>query len=589
MIKSLGKNWILAKYPLVLAQVGWGVLVLTFVLVYTGVISAQTRKSAASIPYSSSEPSNSFLDRPNPIRLVQMEQEVPLLEDDDPFALIDDLDLLGTGLSGWDTFDELAPQDQIQHPDIPVDFLEEDDDGFEIPTPRETLPTLQQNTSPGRSSRSPQFTFPTEPRLEDIRGGGERHPEENIILKELQERGFGQDEEPTAPVPPTRPPSIRPTPQELLVPPVVPKEPTYPPAQSTQPTPDESASGPLDFGKHRAKASKRFFRDCDVGQGMMFADQYGYPVEVAPLATFLVENPYAPLLDLGGSGVDFFGYQRGCPPARPCGWLFDNMEVFVGASGLGRRSIGIGETSYALHEGINWAGSLSPRFGLGAQFGVRAAQSTVEVNTTNPLLAATPITWNDNQSQVFITTGLFRRSQCQPFQYGVVYDWMSDSIYRNRRTTTGKTLEAFNLGQVRTELAYKHCSGFTWGFRGAFGTGHYELFTPFKTRTVTQLHGFFEKPFWCGSLVGFSAGGAPKGSAILSTYYDQPLRDKFSLKAGFTYMLPQYKDTVNERNAWEAAITLTFHPHGGAFSKNCNPLRAMFDIAGNGAMIVSHR
>ena len=55
-------------------------------------------------------------------------------------------------------------------------------------------------------------------------------------------------------------------------------------------------------------------------------------------------------------------------------------------------------------------------------------------------------------------------------------------------------------------------------------------------------------------------------------------------------MLPQDgKGTIDERNAWEAAITLTFHPHGGAFSKNCNPLRAMFDIAGNGSMIVSHK
>ena len=627
MIKLLGKNWILADFPLMLAQVGLGVLTLTIVLVHTNVASAQTRKSAASIPYSFSEQSNSFSTRPNPIRLVQAELEVPFQDqDDDPFALVDDFSWPGPGQNEWDDLDELVPQHQTRHLDfpesfldttefdteldtefgieeffqehdnqaiIPPGFLEDESEEFEIPPLRPTLSAPQQNTDPGRSSRPP-FSIPENVSLDDV--VGEEHPEMDAIRKWLEQQGELGPTDPIL-VPITPPPghSQVPTPT-LPTRPAVPVEPVEPPYPPLQPEIDEATPDTLNYGKPRTKSVKRYFQDCNIGQDMMFADQYGYgcPIEIAPFAGFFIENPYAPLFDFGGSGIDFFGYQRDCPPARPCGWLFDNMEVFAGTSGFGFRSDTIEETSFGLHEGINWSGSVSPRFGLAAQFGVRAVQRTVD--GTNPLFAAGEREWSGNKSQVFITTGLFKRSQRHPFQYGVVYDWMSDNIYRNRKVGT-KTLDTFNLGQVRTELSYKHRSGLTWGFRGAFGMTQFDLFPQetYRTRTTTQLHGFFEKPLWCGSLGGFSAGGTPKGNAILSAYYDQPLRDKFSLKAGFTYMLPQNGKRENqalpndERNAWEAAITLTFHPHGGAFSKNCNPLRAMFDVAGNGSMIVSHR
>ena len=588
MIKSLGKNWILTDFPLTLAQVGWGILVLTIALTSTKTTSAQTRKSAASIPYNYSEQSNSFPDRPNPIRLVQAEMEVPSLAnwDDDPFAPVDDLNLLSP-----DLVESGMTQDEVYYPDIPDNVLapsEYDNQTTILPGYRSdeddeeevvelTLPGLQQNTEPGRSTRSP-FAIPKNVNIDEAIGG-RKHPDEAAIKDWLEEQGKLESIEILTP--PDKPT----LPKKQLEKPVKP--------EPTSPTIEEPATDLSDYGKPQAKSTKRFFRDCNVGRDMMFADQYGYPIEIAPFAGFFIEKPCAPLFDFGGSGIDFFGYQRHCPPVRPCGWLFDNMEVFAGTSGFGLRSDDIEETSFALHEGINWSGSVSPRFGLAAQFGIRAVQRTID--GTNPFFGEEETKWNGNKSQVFITTGLFKRAQSRPLQYGVVYDWMSDSVYRNRQMGE-KNLDTFDLGQLRTELSYRCCSGFTWGFRGTFGSTQYDLFSqaPYRTKATTQLHGFFEKPFWCGSLAGFSAGGTPKGNAILAAYYDQPLRDKFSLKAGFTYMLPQNAREKNgipidERNAWEAAITLTFHPHGGAFSKNCNPLRAMFDVAGNGSMIVSHK
>ena len=592
MIKSLGKIWILTTFPLVLARLGLGALVLTVTFTLTCTTDAQTRTSASSTPYTYSEQSNSTKNRPNPIRLVQAELEIPLLaydQEDDPFGPVDDLDL-DTGLN--ESYEPYEPvlQDQARHLDIPENFPnatefesgfegffqdDETEEEFELPSLQGSLPVLQQNTDTNQLQR-PTFSPPQDVSLEET--FGERHAEEEEIRRRLREMGqFG-------PVEPSLPPVVPPRGTQQPALPVEPVEPTYPPRPET----DGPATSMPEFGKRQPTAAKRYFQDCNIGRDMMFADQYGAPIEITPFLGFFVENPHAPLFDFGGSGLDFFGYPRDCPPVRPCGWLFDNMEIFFGTSGFGLRSDDIEETSFGIHEGINWSGSLSPRFGLGAQFGVRAVQRTID--GTNPLLVETEK--KSGKSQVFITTGFFKRAQCHPFQYGVVYDWMSDNVYRNRRMENGKILDAFNLGQVRTELSYKHCSGFTWGVRGAFGMTQTDIFeqAALRTKATTQIHGFFEKPFWCGSLAGFSAGGTPKGNAVLSAYYDQPLRDKFSLKAGFTYMLPKDNNKfVDERNAWEAMISLTFHPHGGAFSKNCNPLRAMFDVAGNGSMIVSHR
>ncbi|MCL2304279.1 MAG: hypothetical protein FWC43_02935 [Planctomycetaceae bacterium] len=577
---------------------------MSIVLTYTGTTYAQTRKSATSIPYTWSGQSNSSSPRPNPIRLVQVEQEVPLPGglNDEPFGLVGDLEFPDIAL------EEPSPQDfsesDTDSPELDMEeFLREMDNqavspGFqdeiegevyqEIPPLRITSPTPPQKNGRNQSSR-PTFTIPQDISEEDVEGG-EKHPDEASIRDWIRQ-GIDSDNKTIPPlVPPPKPKPPIPdfpkrTPPKESVEPVEPAFPTLPI--------DEPVARPLDNGKSRTTPTKRYFRDCNVGRDMGFEDQCGsYPIEIAPFAGLFIENPYAPLFDLGGSGVDFFGYQRGCPPVRPYGWLFDNMEVFAGTSGFGLRCDDIEETSFGLHEGINWSGSFSPRFGLAAQLGFRAVQRTID--STNPQL--TPTEWNGNHSQVFITTGLFKRAQSHPLQYGVVYDWMSDDKYRDKQAGE-KNLDKFNLGQVRTELSYRFCSGFTWGFRGAFGVTQADMFADadYRARATTQLHGFFEKPFWCGSLAGFSAGGTPKGNAVLSAYYDQPLRDKFSLKAGFTYMLPKNGKEENrafvddERSAWEAMISLTFHPHGGAFSKNCNPFRAMFDVAGNGSMIVSHR
>ena len=582
-------------------------------------------------------------NRVNPIRLAQAQTEIV---EEDPFAPapLDTQDLTEFGEDIAEPFPEIQPEiaeeEDILLPGIEEEIesdLTEDDlrsfredaesigdigdimesDPLEIADPRELLPSLipndgvQRRTSNGVSTPGVTRNPVTDPEkglsLEILNTITD--PEEEAMLRKIQEQNEIQRKQNEARGGGTSSSTTRPTLSPSPAP--QPKQPEpewkqqgteeqYPPQKTVEEpsqiggtqTPTPITANDLAYGKRRGK---RCFQDCGVGPAMAFGDQCEYPIEIAPFAGFLVEDPYARIIDLGGCGIDFYGYPRDCPSGRPYGWLFDNMEVFAGANGFGTRSGKIDETSFGFHEGVNWAGSVSPRFGIAAQFGVRSVQRTIE--GTLPMLEEA--NWdNGGKSQVFITAGFFKRARSNPFQYGLVYDWMSDNKYKNLTTRGGKKLDSFNLGQVRTELSYKCCSGFTFGFRGTFGLAESDdLFesTDYTAKAATQLHGFFEKPLWCGSSAGFSAGGTPKGNAILSAYYDQPLSNRFSLKTGFTYMLPkESKDEASafvedERSAWEAGITLTFHPHGGAFSKNCNPLRAMFDVAGNGSMITSHR
>ncbi len=590
--------------------------------------------------------------RVNPIRLARAQAQVTDPSQEDPFGP----SALDT--QGFDDFDPESldfPPSETSSSDVPegtpfpaqtgepvvvpledpaVDseldldgILEDDDEPLEITDPLETLPTLQQNrgaTTQGATGRT--TTTPTRPKPTGIQDNPVLHPQRGMslddldkvdnpeerkildVIREQAEKSRPAEIDSTSPQPKgptkrpmvdvpswepkgeettTRPPTkTQPQPQPQPTPQPTETVEQYPPQPTTEPMP------PVSPGKQRP--ARRGFQDCGVGPAMMFEDHCGYPPEIAPFNGIFVEKPYAPLFDFGGSGVDFFGYEQGCGPVRPCGWLFDNMEVFIGANGFGLESGPLNETSFGIHEGVNWAGSISPRFGLAAQFGVRSVQRTIDGSL--PLLETAD--WNNRgKTQTFIPAGFFKRAQSNPFQFGIVYDWMSDNKYKNLKPKTGNAFDAFNIGQVRTELSYKCPSGFAFGFRGMFGVADSDVFgsSDYTAKATTQLHGFFEKPLWCGSLAGFSAGGTPKGNAILAAYYDQPLSDKFSMKAGFTYMLPKHsKDDTSafaddDRSAWEAAISVTFHPHGGAFSKVCNPLRAMFDVAGNGSMITTHR
>ncbi len=327
---------------------------------------------------------------------------------------------------------------------------------------------------------------------------------------------------------------------------------------------------------------------CTIGPPINFADGYDCGSEFGNFCNFgnlFIEDPQAPFLQLGPlGGTDFLGYPRfDSYPERPFGWLFDNMTLFLGGTGFGNRYDPIDERSFGIQEGINWAGRISPRLGISAQFGIRAIQRTID--GYNPAFSD-PDWSSTGKGQSYITIGLFKRSRCNPLQFGAVYDWMSDSKYDGSEFD-----KKIQFGQIRTEVSYRTNYGCTFGFRGAFGTNDSDPFENelYKIRAVDQYLVFLETPFFCGSYAGFNAGVSGTGEAILGALWEQPLHEKFSLRTDFAYMIARGdKDdspTVSDRREdWGVSFSLVFYPHGGAGSKACNPLRAMFEVADNTSM-----
>ena len=385
-------------------------------------------------------------------------------------------------------------------------------------------------------------------------------------------------------------PSVKPAPKPIQ-PEEYPPTPKPTPEKTQTPTTTDHTAPVEDFQPKLFTRKHQKVNGCAVGPQFAFQGPYDHCTEFAPFGGFFIENPGTPIFDLGigATGTDFFGYpQMGYCTERPYGWLFDNMEVFVGVSGFGNRSGSVNEKSFGIHEGVNWAGTVSPLFGISGQFGIRTTQRTID--GYHPEFE-TPDWDNSGSAQVFITTGLFKRSKCYPLQYGLVYDWMYDAKYKNKNLID----KGINLGQVRAELSYRCNYGWTFGIRGALGTTQDDPFETvgYKVSVENQLLGFFEKELWCGNSVRFSAGGSGAGNGILSAGYYHPINDKLSIQTGFAYMIAKEKNvdgkfSENDRDAWEAAFTLTFHPHGGAFSRGCNTGRAMFDVADNGSMLIYH-
>lgn len=602
---------------------------------------AQTRTSVASIPYNLNRPQKSVssptLSKENwksahsqspkkkslqPIILARAQEEIP----DDDFGFgdfgIDDLSLPDTGedSGGWspDTPANNLPStgsndgEVVDEYEDPVPFeLDENGEGFDISrllnpeeeedfeeeTSAPQIPALGGNTG----STSPDGwgeLFPDEEvdhtgakgMLEDFT------PKERDIHEEIK-RGMEERNKRLEQLgSPTRRDSVAPSPgpqdgwkpqdpsTQTPRPPVQPPEPQDPVRPSPEPKPEGISPQP----DRRIAVRSRNEEPCVIGPPVAFWDQYGGGPEFAPISGFGVENPCAPLFafDFAGYGKDPFSFSPiRCDSGRPYGWLFDDMSLFVGGTGFGGRTGALEEKSFGFYEGLNWSSCLSPRFGIGAQFGFRAVQRSIDFEGPD----YEGVQWNSTtKGQIFLTMGLFKRAQSLPFQYGFVYDWMND--YKFKSDEDG--FDSISLGQLRVEFSYAGSLGFTYGFRGAFGAQSSEPFgdSTLEVKATTHYLGFIEKRFAYGSILEFKAGGTREGNAILGVSFDQPIRDKFSIRSEFTYMLPK-DDTsplaINDRDGWEAMITFTFHPHGGAFQKACRPFRAMFDVASNGTLLPS--
>ena len=168
--------------------------------------------------------------------------------------------------------------------------------------------------------------------------------------------------------------------------------------------------------------------------------------------------------DGGPATYDEYGrplYLTPCPYCGECcggischhRWL-DESSVFAGVhafkGGLDQGQNG----NFGFQEGVNFAGALWHRYGIGYQVGAQFVQS--DLSGTNIANA-----FNNSRQQNFLTVGLFHRPQCgRGLQGGAVYDWLDDRFYTRAR-----------FEQIRGEISYIFGGGNEFGYWGSFVTG----------------------------------------------------------------------------------------------------------------------
>ena len=96
------------------------------------------------------------------------------------------------------------------------------------------------------------------------------------------------------------------------------------------------------------------------------------------------------------------------------------MQAFKGPLDQGRNG------NFGLDEGFNFGSALWPAARLGYQLGVEAVQSDLSGET----VVGTECL--PSRQQVFTTVGIFQRAiACDPWQWGVAWDYLSDHYYVN--------------------------------------------------------------------------------------------------------------------------------------------------------------
>lgn len=270
----------------------------------------------------------------------------------------------------------------------------------------------------------------------------------------------------------------------------------------------------------------------------------------------------------GNGGCD----QGGCGPCGSSGWyLGKDLSLFGGVHGF-KGPVDNGENgNFGFHEGFNWSSPFWNETGIGFQLGSDIAHS--DFNDT--------ATFSDSRTQVFLTTGFFRRQMCETgWQWGIVYDHLWDEFN-----------EDFDLGQLRGELGYLyrgHELGFWW-------TAGVDGFEPEEDSTsgvlsydAVDLYAFYyRRRLLAGGEGRLWLGWTENSDGMFGGDIRMPLSNDWELTGTFNYLAPQEESSEEFREAWNIGINLVWYVcPNGATSCGTNRYRPLFSPADNGTFIV---
>ncbi|MDR0870701.1 MAG: hypothetical protein LBN39_07910 [Planctomycetaceae bacterium] len=258
----------------------------------------------------------------------------------------------------------------------------------------------------------------------------------------------------------------------------------------------------------------------------------------------------------------------------------DNLTLFGGASGFkSETDFGAGTNgSFGFSEGFNWSGPATPQETVCAQFGFRAVQSNVCGNTTSH---------KNSRGQCFVTAGVFKRFSAYPLQGGAVVDYLDDDLLGKTKTYQGRcelsvrTFRNLEYGFLGTTGLSKQ-SNAAANLRGNLFYGTVDNIYAFKAQQSYQI--FIRKHFAFNGSAEVRAGATDRGDTVLSASGEFPVSDRLSFNGGFSALIPEEGHGYNgsKRESWAVSFGAVFYFRGGATTKESNPYRPMFDVAGNG-------
>ena len=255
------------------------------------------------------------------------------------------------------------------------------------------------------------------------------------------------------------------------------------------------------------------------------------------------------------------------------------LNISQGVHGF-KNPVGRGESSFGVHEGVNFAIPLGQHKPWGWQVGFEATHSNFSgANFSNSQLSDTTFgsSTNDNRNQLFVTTGFFRRTYCG-LQFGIAWDY----LHENWDTR-------FNLGQIRGEVSWKNSRCQEIGFWFATDTRDDQIFDNSVQVETTDLYTFFYRYAGnCGGTGRIFAGWSGASDQLVGTDFELPMNCHWAVRSEFAYLIPE-ESTNNGgslQESWNVGISLVWYPGGNANVGCCSPSRPFFRVANNGSMFV---
>jgi hypothetical protein len=302
--------------------------------------------------------------------------------------------------------------------------------------------------------------------------------------------------------------------------------------------------------------------------------------------------------DSGNSfGGDSFGGCSSCGDCGGCGscggqflpcpmFSVKSLAVTSGVVGFKNAANRGSSGSFGFNQSLNWTWHLPclDRNGIYAQFGGRGVESELHDSVLT----------TDRRNQLFITGGLFRRVDWG-LQFGGVLDYLRDDWYVQN-----------NVSQIRAEVSWVFPESHEVGFRlarwtssqattGTYNYGGTPITSTDTWRSEDTYRAFyrFRSQMFPAGRGEFNGGFTGDGGGILGANAVMPLGPWVALQSNFTYLIPKQNTPPNglpgSTEAWDLGFGMVIFP-GGESNKHLSRYDApLFDVAGNGDLILGRR